>query len=201
MRQLKNGEQLVLCPLDQVKRVVPASTAQVQQTSDAAAAAQQLGDGKGAAAAGGMQQQHGASVLGQAELAERMQQLQLAVQRDAAQLGSRAGQQQLQAVGALQSQQVSALHALLADQCMLQVFSWMMLLCALEPGSQAVANVNACGCSNVRHQDPWLYHSAGSAKEYTPLTLCTSSLVAGGCLCRVAQQSPAAATGSCQPEG
>jgi hypothetical protein len=118
MRQLKNGEQLVLSPLDQVKRVVPASTARAQQASSAAATGQQLGDGKAAAAAGSMQQ-HGASVLGQAQLAERMQQLQLAVQRDAAQLGSRVGQQ-LQAVGAIQSQQVSLATALLVGHCNFQ---------------------------------------------------------------------------------
>jgi hypothetical protein len=159
MRQLKNGEQLLLSPLDHVKHVAPARTARMQQAASAAAAAQQLENGKAAAAAaGGSMQQHGASVLGQAQLAERMQQLQLAVQRDAAQLGSRAGQQ-LQAVGALQSQQVSAPIALVVDHYRVSEESagWrccvaVSLLPALTPVGVAVfaAGINRCMLSALQ---------------------------------------------------
>jgi hypothetical protein len=104
MRQLKNGEQLALSPLEQVKCVVPGSVANakssagaLQQAAVVVAAARPL-----------QEQQVGSRVLGQAELAERMQQLQLAVQQDAAVLGGKIREWQLQAVGALQAQQVSA---------------------------------------------------------------------------------------------
>jgi hypothetical protein len=104
MRQLKNGVQLALSPLDQVKRVVPASAA---RTKAAAGALQHHAGSETAGRQPQQQQQHGAKVLGQVELAERLQQLQVAVQQDATLLGSRGSPQQLQAVRALQAQQVS----------------------------------------------------------------------------------------------
>lgn len=94
-RQLKNGDTLILCPQEQVRKVTPASTgdAELQPTPS----------GRLPAGSADHQQQQVQAVLGQVQLVERLHQLQAAVDRDAGRL--RAGQQQ-PTIGALQAQQV-----------------------------------------------------------------------------------------------